>query len=179
MQSLKNYLAAAMVALAALGASACSDDDEPASFTATLSSQAQVPPGSTPATGSATFNFDGNSTVQYTINVTGLMGPTSARVHSGSEGETGQARVDLTLAEGVAGGGSGNGGSTGGGTGGTGDPGTAFSGELARSSFTEADVQGISFDSLIEEMREGRAYVVVNTSGNPSGELRGQIRLVE
>jgi hypothetical protein len=178
MQSSKHYLAAALVSLAALGAAACSDDDdEPASFTATLNAQGQVPPGSSTATGSATFNFDGNSTVQYTINVTDLAGATSARIHSGSQGETGQARVELTLAEGV--GGSGGDGTGGDGTGGTGDPGTAFSGELARSSFTEADVQGISFDDLIEEMREGRAYVVVNTSGSPTGEIRGQIRRVD
>ena len=36
---------------------------------------------------------------------------------------------------------------------------------------------GITWSLLLDPMRHGNTYVNVHTTGNPAGELRGQIRL--
>lgn len=36
---------------------------------------------------------------------------------------------------------------------------------------------GITWSLLVDLMRHGNAYVNVHTTGNPAGEVRGQIRL--
>jgi hypothetical protein len=146
----------------ALGAVGCSDDEseQPASFTGTLNAASGVPPTNSTATGTVTLDFDGESTVRYRIDVTALTGPTMAHVHSGAAGATGPVRVTLYDA---------------GGTGGT--PATPMSGELVEDSFDSSDVQGIEFEALIEELRNGNAYVDVHTSAFPDGEIRGQVRL--
>jgi len=36
---------------------------------------------------------------------------------------------------------------------------------------------GITWSLLLDPMRHGNTYVKVHTTGNPAGELRGQIRL--
>jgi hypothetical protein len=38
--------------------------------------------------------------------------------------------------------------------------------------------QRIEFNALIEEMRAGTAYVNFHTTAYPSGEIRGQVRLL-
>jgi hypothetical protein len=145
----------------ALGAVGCSDDEseQPASFTGALNAAGGVPPTNSTATGTVTLDFDGESTVQYRIDVTALNGPTTAHIHSGATGATGPVRVTLFDAAG------------------TGTPTTPVNGELVEDSFTESDVQGINFEALIEELRNGSAYVDVHTSAFPDGEIRGQVRL--
>jgi hypothetical protein len=145
----------------ALGAVGCSDDEaeQPASFTGTLNAASGVPPTSSTATGTVTLDFDGETTVQYRIDVTGLNGPTTAHIHSGVAGATGPVRVTLFDA------------------GGTGAPTTPVNGELVEDSFDSSDVQGIDFAALIEELRDGNAYVDVHTSAFPEGEIRGQVRI--
>jgi hypothetical protein len=49
---------------------------------------------------------------------------------------------------------------------------------LAQGSFGSGDVQGISFDELINEVRGGMAYVDVHTTGFPDGEVRAQLQVV-
>ena len=49
---------------------------------------------------------------------------------------------------------------------------------LAQGSFTAADVRGIEFNALIDEMRAGNAYVNVHSQTYPAGEIRGQTRLL-
>jgi hypothetical protein len=51
-------------------------------------------------------------------------------------------------------------------------------GTLTSDSFAAGDVQGISFDDLIEEMRNGQVYLDVHTLGFPDGEIRGQVQPV-
>ncbi|HEY8231179.1 MAG TPA: CHRD domain-containing protein [Vicinamibacteria bacterium] len=139
----------------ALGAAGCDDDaTQPAAFSGALASSSEVPPNTSAATGSATLDFDGNANVQYRIEVNGITGVTAAHVHSGASGANGPVRV--TLFEGPASG--------------------PMSGQLAQGSFDSGDVQGISFEALLDELRNGTAYVNVHTTAYPDGEIRGQVR---
>ena len=90
---------------------------------------------------------------------------TAAHIHSGAPGSNGDVRVTLFTGQ-----------ATGGGTGTASPP---MTGQLATGTFTASDVQGISFETLVEEMRAGNAYVDVHTMASPDGEIRGQIRLRE
>ena len=54
-----------------------------------------------------------------------------------------------------------------------------MNGILVQSSFTAADVKGISFDQLIQEMKSGNAYVNFHTTRYTGGEVRGQTRLLQ
>ncbi len=150
----RSTMAVSLCLLLALGAIGCSDDKTPAVFTGTLNASAAVPPNPSPATGAATLDFDGDSAVQFRVDVHSMTGIMSAHVHSGAEGATGPIRVSLF-------------------TGPTTGP---TDGQLAQGSFGGSDVQGISFDALLEEMRNGTAYVDVHTTARPDGEIRGQIR---
>ncbi len=53
-------------------------------------------------------------------------------------------------------------------------------GVLAEGTITEDDLVGSlagqDLDSLLDEIRDGNAYVNVHTTQNPGGEIRGQIR---
>jgi YVTN family beta-propeller protein len=130
-------------------------------FRATLSGGNEVPPVSTTATATATFTLQG-TTVSYRIDVTNLGGPgndiTAAHIHSGATGVNGPIRVSLlpTPVTGLS---------------------VPLTGNLVQGTFTSANVQGITFDQLIAEMRNGTAYVNVHTTVNPNGEIRGQIQL--
>jgi hypothetical protein len=161
-------LARSLFLLLALGAAGCDDDDttNPASFAATLNAADAAPPTTSTATGAATLVFDGDSTVQYTIDVTNLADATAAHIHSGAPGSNGDVRVTLFTDQ-----------ATGGGTTGTTSP--PMTGQLATGTFTASDVQGLTFEALVEEMRAGNAYVDVHTMASPDGEIRGQIRLRE
>jgi hypothetical protein len=139
----------------ALGAAGCDDEDNtPAAFTGALAASSEVPPTPSAATGSATLDFDGNASVQYRVEVNGITGVTAAHIHSGASGANGPVRV--TLFEGPASG--------------------PMNGQLAEGSFDSGDVQGISFEALLDELRNGTAYVNVHTTAFPDGEIRGQVR---
>jgi hypothetical protein len=122
-------------------------------FSASLNGANQVPPSGSTATGTATFAREGN-VVTFDVEVAGIVGATLSHIHSGAEGVAGPVRVNLFLG-----------------------PETGpLTGRLASGSFTPADVQGISFDALLAEMRNGTAFVNVHTAAFPGGEIRGQIR---
>jgi hypothetical protein len=55
---------------------------------------------------------------------------------------------------------------------------THAQGTLVEGSFTAANVTGIDFNTLIEELRAGTAYVNFHTTTYPAGEIRGQVRLL-
>ena len=144
--------------LLALAGVACNDDNtNPASFSGTLNAASATPPTTSTATGSAALDFDGDSTIRYQVDVANLTNPTSAHIHSGATGATGPVRVTLF---------SGGGTTT-----------TPMNGELVEGTFTSSDVQGIGFEALLDELRNGTAYVDVHTTAFPDGEIRGQIRL--
>ena len=152
---------------------ACGDDDDPAgagdSFSASLFGAEEVPPVTTTATGTATFDIVGDQ-INYTVNVTGLTNAVVSHIHIAPDGENGPVRLNLC---------------------GTGDPvpacSTAPSGVLATgTNGTTVGTPAITFDELVEAIRAGNAYVNVHTdNGTPppntgagdmaSGEIRGQI----
>ena len=123
---------------------------------ATLSGGNEVPARATAASGSAGFTLDGDR-VFYSIEVSQLNATTMAHIHSGAAGVNGPIRVFLY-------------GPT---------PATDFNGRLVEGSFTAADVTGVTFDTLLEQMRTGQAYVNVHTSLYPGGEIRGQTELIQ
>jgi CHRD domain-containing protein len=150
----------------------CGDDDggvaAPAtSFTAALSGTNEVPPVTTPATGSATLTVSG-AQITYTVNVTNLQNAVVAHIHVAPAGENGPVRLNLC---------------------GTGAPEpdcTSGTGVLATgTNGTTVGAPAISFDSLLSAMRTGGAYVNVHTNAagctpgapgcNPGGEIRGQV----
>jgi len=147
-------LASSLCLLLAFGGVGCSKND-PSSFAVTLSAANEVPPTTSPATGTATFVLNGDATVQYRIEVHSMTSITGAHIHSGGPTATGPVRVTLFAGP-----------TTG-----------AIDGELAQGTFDASDVVGISFDTLLDEMRDGMAYVNVHTTANPNGEIRGQVRL--
>ena len=152
-------------ALLALGAFACSDDEEtittptPPTFTTTLNGANERPNAvATPATGTAKVVVNG-TTATYEVTVTGLTGaPRFAHIHAPGDANTSVGVVVNFNAATV-----------------TGTTGT-FSG-----TFTAADIQGISgrapfsMDSLVTLMKTGNAYVNVHTAQFGGGEIRGQL----
>lgn len=144
-------LAAGLVA--AFLTAACDDEDTIDLTASPLTGQNEVPARPSNATGSATFTIEG-STVTYSLTVRQLTGITAAHIHSGAVGVNGPIRVTLF---------------TGAATGLT-------DGVLSEGSFGAADVTGITFDELINEMRSGNAYVNVHTVAFPAGEIRAQVR---
>jgi len=144
------------VILAALAGAACEQaSDELSIFDAALSPQNEVPPRASGASGTAGLTFDG-TTVSYSLVVSNITGVTQSHIHSGAAEVNGPVRVFLY------------GGPTTG----------AADGILAEGSFTAADVSGIDFNQLLDEMRNGTAYVNVHTEQYPAGEIRGQVRLL-
>src|SRR5262245_48710205 len=149
-------LASSLSVLLALGVVGCNNDKDPAAFTGTLDATSQVPPVTSTATGSTSLDFDGDSSVRFSVDVHSITGITAAHIHSGAAGATGPARVNLF----------------------TGPETGPTDGQLAQGTFGPGDVQGVSFDNLVDEMRNGNAYVDVHTVTNPDGEIRGQVRLM-
>jgi hypothetical protein len=138
-----------------LGFSACDDDENTTGmFSGTLNGANEVPPTTTDATGTLTLNFDG-STVQYRLEVRSIANVMAAHIHSGAAGSNGPVRVTLF-----------------------GGPTTGpVDGVLAEGTFSSADVSGITFDALVQEMQSGSAYVNVHTTEYPDGLIRVQIQL--
>jgi hypothetical protein len=146
----------ALVLSLSLCLTSCNDATEGQTlWRATLSGANEVPARSTAATGSAGFTLDGDR-VFFSIEVSQLSDTTMAHIHSGEAGINGPIRVFLygpTAA-------------------------TDFNGRLVEGSFTAADVTGVTFDTLLEQMRTGQAYVNVHTTLYPGGEIRGQTELI-
>ncbi len=150
---------------------ACGDDDptDPAtatSFTAALSGTNEVPPVTTPASGSATLTVNG-AQINYTVTVTNLQNAVVAHIHIAPVGQNGPVRMNLC---------------------GTGAPVPACtSGTGVLATGTNGTTEGgITFDSLLSAMRTGGAYVNVHTDDGQAppntgagdmagGEIRGQV----
>lgn len=163
----------ALVALLALTAGACDDDDDPVggnndplAFSVSLTGAAERPdPVVTTATGSATFtvtkgsattydpNSSGATTVTYSVTVSGLSGPaTMAHIHGpAGTSEAAGVIVPLTVTS------------------------TETSGMIISGNFTTTGNAAVSMDSLVTLLRNGNSYVNVHTDVNQPGEIRGQI----
>jgi len=162
------FLFAALFALPVLAA--CGDDDSttavrPERWSATLAGANEVPPATTTATGSATFEAVGDTAISYAITAT-ITGVTMGHIHTGAAGVNGGILVWLAPPNGTAA-----------------QPASgAINGQLSTGRITASWIRGvsgqpaISLDSLKRLMRSGNAYVNVHTSAFGGGEIRGQIR---
>jgi hypothetical protein len=122
---------------------------------ADLSGANEVPVRNTAASGTAGITIEGQ-TVHFTVEVHNINAVSLSHIHSGAAGVNGPVRVNFY----------------------TGPVTGPLNGILASGSFTAADVKGVSFDELLNEMRAGTAYVNVHSPTFPAGEMRGQLRLI-
>ena len=150
---------------------ACSDDDDGGTtpgteFEANLTGGEEVPPVTTPATGTATLTIDGTQIV-YRVEVVSLENAVVSHIHVAPVGELGPVRLNLC------------------GTPDTPACSTTGSGVLVEGS-NGTTQGGITFDSLLSAIRAGNAYVNVHTDDGQgqqntgagdmaSGEIRGQV----
>ena len=144
------------VLLAATLGGACNSDSNLTYFDATLSPDNEVPPRPSGASGVARMTFDG-TTVTFLVAAANFNNYTMGHIHSGAAGVNGPVRVFLYGPQPAA---------------------SLTQGTLVEGSFTAANVTGIEFGALIEEMRAGTAYVNFHTTAFPGGEIRGQVRLL-
>jgi hypothetical protein len=147
-------LCLAAAALLAAGWARGKDKDETLLTAAPLSGANEVPPRTTAAHGTAAFTPE-DATVEYRVELHAISGVTAARIHSGAPGTSGPVRVVLF----------------------TGPVTGEVNGKLVEGTFSEAHLRGITLSELLNEMRNGMAYVNVNTSAFPAGEVRAQVRL--
>ena len=144
------------LALAAMGCGDNNTKENASVFAASsLSGSNAVPPTGSGASGSASVEVDG-STAQFSVQLSGISGVTAVHLHSGAPAGTGPLRVILFADSGSG----------------------PVNGTLISDSFAEADVIGLSFSDLLNQMRDGEVYVDVHTLAFPAGEARGQIRPV-
>lgn len=134
------------------------------SFKATMDSASEVPQPSGPAsaTGTATFDVQGQ-TIRYTVDAKGLGSPfTAAHIHVGDPGTAGPVVAPLSMTD--SGGGSASG-----------------SGTIDASAIKGKNPDGspMSMQDVITLLGSGKAYVNVHTQNNKSGELRGQIQAAQ
>lgn len=128
-------------------------------FRAHLSGDEEVPAVETNATGQTIFRLskDG-SELYYKLIVANIEDVTMAHIHNAPPGENGGAIVWLypsspppVQIDGVT------------------------NGILAEGTITEANLDGMSMDELIDLMVSGDTYVNVHTAAHGGGEIRGQI----
>jgi hypothetical protein len=152
----------AFVALAlTAGMAACDDDDgtgpdEDNEFAATLTAANEVPPVTSSATGTATFELnDAETSADWTITVTGLTSSiTNAHIHLGKPGHQ-SGRVIVLL---------------------PGWPTTGTSGTWSGTLTSGASLsEGLTWTSLIDLIRNGDTYVNVHTANFGGGEVRGPL----
>lgn len=130
-------------------------------FTANLTGDAEVPPVTTNATGTADLELnDDADEMSYDIEVEDIEGATQAHIHQAAEGENGDVVVGLFNAT---------------------EPTDVNDGTLEAGDFTAEDfvgpLQGQNMSDLVDIIQDGQAYVNVHTESNPAGEIRGTIEL--
>jgi hypothetical protein len=161
---MKNALNVGLLAVLSLS---CSGGDRPAGpetpaverFTTTLSAASVVGASITsPGTGTATFEWDGTR-LTFVTNVQNMNQVIAAHIH-GPASASQNADIVLNIFIPAA--------ATG-----------AINGELARGAVVPGShllVGGATLDAVVALLRSGRSYLLVHTSQNPDGEIRGQMR---
>ncbi len=144
------------VLLAATLGGACGSNENIEYFDAILSPDNEVPARASGASGVARLTFDG-TTVTFIVLASNFNNYTQGHIHSGAAGVNGSVRVFLY---------------------GLAAPQSITQGTLVEGSFTAANMVNYDFNTLIEEMRAGTAYVNFHTTLYPGGEIRGQTRLL-
>jgi hypothetical protein len=157
---LSRFSTRVLAAVALLAGAACGDDPtgtDADEFEATLTGAAERPnPVTTTATGTASIDInDSNSTIDFSVSVTGLVNPTLAHIHVGGVDVAGPPVVDLLPTPPAAG---------------------SFTGVLNSGTITAVMITGgETFATLVAKIRSGEAYINVHTTANPGGEIRGQL----
>src|SRR3954470_3979702 len=122
-------------------------------FDAKLIGKNEVPPKDTKATGTATFNVIGTSSLSYEVNVKDMQMVTAAHIHQGKAGENGPVLVTLFNAP---------------------NPSAMTNGLLAKGTITatnlEGPLAGKQVKDLINMIKSGGTYANVHTTANPMGE---------
>jgi len=121
--------------------------------------------------GTAVFQNNGDGTVSYTVNATGLSTAdapvpqggttfTGMHIHFAAPGVAAGVVVPLTIPTPSA-------------TAGV----VAVTGTFSQATITGKDANGVVFtlDAVLDKMRNNGAYINVHTSRNTAGELRGQV----
>jgi hypothetical protein len=154
-----------VVALAGLASVSCNDALEGKEvFVANLSGAEEVPARPTGATGSVQIIVEGDS-ISYSLEIDDITAVTAAHIHAGpgAPGVNGPVRLFLYPPR-------------------QGDPAPQVTTSekiiLAQATVPSSNVNGITFQELLEAMRSGNAYVNVHTTQFPGGEMRGTVRVV-
>lgn len=130
-------------------------------WTADLNGGNEVPGVVTGAGGTATITVNmATNVLTYTIDVYNLpTGVTASHIHAGSNGVSGPVVINFTVVSATS-------------------NDFRIAGTVNLSEFVTRDAQGIrSIDDVKQMLLNEDAYVNVHSSGNPGGEIRGQIRL--
>jgi len=128
-------------------------------FKAKLKGESEVPPVNSSATGKAKFKVkDGVITIN--VNVTGLKDITAAQIYAGAKGQNGEPVVDLLKA---------------------GKQNNAGERIIVKGEITASDLQGPISGKTLQDLQTAmgneETYVNIQTSDNPDGEIRGQIKV--
>ena len=150
-----------IVALAGVAGVSCNDALEGReAFQADLSGAQEVPARPTAANGVAQIYVDGD-TISYSIQIDDISSITAAHIHSGVPGVNGPIRLFLypprqgeTVPRVT----------------------TTDTAILVEATVPSSNVSGVTFQELLNQMRNGGAYVNVHTTTFPGGEMRGVVR---
>lgn len=127
---------------------------------ANLSGNQVVPPVITNAIGRATFKHPDSTTMNYKVNITGIMRPSGIGLHEGKIGSNGELIVNLMKQANNQ---------------------TTASGLIITGSFTASDLlgqmHGKTILDLVSVMKKDETYISVDTEKYPRGEIRGQLEL--
>jgi hypothetical protein len=132
-------------------------------WTADLAGGNEVPGVATGAGGTATITVNmATNVLTYTIDVYNLpTGVTASHIHAGSPGVSGPVVINFTVVANSS-------------------NDFRISGTVNLSEFVTRDAQGIrSIDDVKQMLLNEDAYVNVHSTGNPGGEIRGPIHLVQ
>jgi hypothetical protein len=152
------------LALAAFGCDSATEDTE--LLQTTLAGSNEVPPNGSGASGACGLQIDG-ARVLYSVETHGVNNIIGAHIHVAGSGVNGPIRVVfipsldsptviLPAGQAIA----------------------SNEGILASGSFGAADVRGITYEQLLNEIRNGNTYCNVHTTRFPGGEVRGQFQVV-
>lgn len=151
-----------IVALAGLASVSCNNALEGKEvFIANLSSADEVPARPTGANGTAQIIVEGNQ-ISYAIEVDDITAITFSHIHTAAPGVNGPVRLFLYPPR-------------------AGDPAPQVTVTdkhiLVQATVDSSQVNGVTYEELLNAMRTGNAYVNVHTAQFPGGEMRGAIRL--
>ncbi|HSA74459.1 MAG TPA: CHRD domain-containing protein [Nitrososphaeraceae archaeon] len=128
-------------------------------FKAKLKGENEVPPVNSSATGKAKFKVK-DDVITTNINVTGLTDITAAQIYAGTNGQNGEPVVDLLK---------------------TGNQSNAGERIIVKGEITASDLQGPMSGKTLQDLQTAmgneETYVNIQTSDNPDGEIRGQIKV--